>query len=311
MAASTAIGDSRLENIARMREAGVEARYWLLRAPTPALAADVIRLADVSLESEIQTVEALDVAAGKAGRAHAVVAMVDTGDLREGMMPAELPAFLERAGRLAHIDVVGIGTSLTCFGAVVPNEANLGLLVDLARAAERQLGRSLLVSGGMSSSIELAVAGRMPSEVSNLRIGESILLGVSTVTREPILGLHRNAITLAAPVIECNIKPSKPVGEVAQDAFGSRPEAVDRGERRRAICALGRQDAPPEGLVPIDSRVQVLGASSDHLILDVHDLADAPRIGEAIEFVPNYAATLALFTSPYVAKEFVGGRTGT
>ena len=56
--------------------------------------------------------------------------------------------------------------------------------------------------------------------------------------------------------------------------------------------------------------MQVLGASSDHLILDVHDLPEAPALGEAIVFVPNYAATLALFTSPYVAKEFVGGADG-
>ena len=76
-----------------------------------------------------------------------------------------------------------------------------------------------------------------------------------------------------------------------------------RGQRR-AICALGRQDAPPEGLVPVDSRVGVLGASSAHILLDVEALDRPPRLGEAIEFVPNYAATLQLFTSPYVTKVF-------
>jgi predicted amino acid racemase len=119
-----------------------------------------------------------------------------------------------------------------------------------------------------------------------------------------MLGLHLDAITVAAPVIECLVKPSLPQGTSAQDAFGNFPTFVDRGERRRAICALGRQDAPPEGLVPVDSRIQVLGASSDHLILDVHDLVRPPALGDAISFVPNYAATLQLFTSPYVHKVF-------
>jgi predicted amino acid racemase len=82
------------------------------------------------------------------------------------------------------------------------------------------------------------------------------------------------------------------------------PTFADRGERRRAICALGRQDAPPEGLVPVDPRVEVLGASSDHLILDVDEMGRPPALGDAVSFVPNYAATLQLFTSPYVHKVF-------
>lgn len=300
----TALADSRVENLNGLREAGITVPLWLLRAPTPELAEETVRSADVSLESELVTVRALDAAAGRLGTRHAIVAMVDLGDLREGMMPTDLPAFLAQVAALAHIDVLGIGVSLTCYGAVVPSAKNLGELVELAEAAERQLGKRLLVSGGMSSSLDALVAGELPERVDNLRIGESILLGVSTVTRESILGLHTDAITLAAPVIECLRKPSAPIGEVAQDAFGRRPSFVDRGERLRAICAIGRQDAPPEGLRPLDSRVEILGASSDHLILDVEDLPDRPSIGEAISFVPNYSATLRLFTSPYVKKSF-------
>jgi predicted amino acid racemase len=107
-----------------------------------------------------------------------------------------------------------------------------------------------------------------------------------------------------APVVECLVKPSLPQGTVAQDAFGHCPTFTDRGDRRRAILALGRQDAPPEGLTPVDPRVEVLGASSDHLILDVDAFDRPPALGEAIAFVPTYAATLQLFTSPYVHKVF-------
>lgn len=300
------LADSRLENIARMREAGVPGPFWLLRAPTPGLAEETVRFADVSLQSEIITVEALDAAAGRLGVRHGIVVMVDLGDLREGVMPGELLSFLERAEACERIDVLGIGTSLTCYGAIVPGEENMAELVRLAATADELTGRRLLVSGGMSSSIELAAAGVMPDRVDNLRIGESILLGVSTVTREPILGLHTDAITVSAPVIECLRKPSAPYGVCAQDAFGGTPAFADRGERMRAICAIGRQDAPAEGLTPVDPRVEVLGASSDHLILDVDALSEAPQVGDAVEFVPNYAATLRLFTSPYVEKRYVG-----
>ena len=247
---------------------------------------------------------ALDNAAAAAGRRHAIVAMVDLGDLREGMLPAALPAFLERVNAMDHIDIAGIGVNLTCYGAIVPDEDNLGRLAELAAQSEKQLGRPLLVSGGNSGSIGMVVSGRMPAAVDTLRIGETILLGVDTLTREPTLGLHLDAITVSAPVIECFVKPSLPRGTSAQDAFGNFPTFSDRGERRRAICALGRQDAPPEGLAPVDPRVEVLGASSDHLILDVDAMAQPPALGEPITFVPNYAATLRLFTSPYVHKVF-------
>jgi len=304
---ATALAESRLENIERLRAAGIEAPIWLLRAPTPQLADKTAQLAEVSLVSEFDTLVALDAACKRSERRHHVIAMVDVGDLREGMMPDELPTFLERAADLECVDITGIGISLTCYGAIVPDERNLGQLVALAKAASQQLGYPLVISGGMSTTLDAFVAGQMPAEIDNLRIGEAIVLGVSPATREPILGLHTDAVTLAAPVIECKVKPSMPIGVSAQDAFGGSPQFVDRGLRRRAICAIGRQDVPPGGLVPITPGVEVLGASSDHLILDVEAMERAPRVGEAIEFTPGYSATLALFTSPYVAKEWIGG----
>ena len=302
----TAIGESRLENAARLRDAGVAAPIWLLRAPTPGMAADAVRLVDVSLISELAIAEALDAAAGTAGVRHGVLAMVDIGDLREGMWPDALPAFLERVSAMPHLDTVGIGASLTCYGAIVPDEANLGLLGRLATDAERQLGRALVVSGGSSTSIGPVMSGIGAGRIDGLRIGEAIVLGVDPATRAPIPGLrlHRGALTLSVPVIECSVKPSKPFGTCTQDAFGNVPEFADLGLRRRAICALGRQDSPPEGLIPVDPRVKVLGASSDHLVLDVEDMPVPPAIGKSLEFTPGYGAALALFTSPYVTTVF-------
>jgi predicted amino acid racemase len=303
----TALGESRLENAQRLRDAGVEAPIWLLRAPTPALAGDTVRLIDVSAISELAIAETLDAAAARAGKRHGVLAMVDIGDRREGMMPAELPEFLSAVEAMANIELVGIGASLTCYGAIVPDEENLGMLARLAAAAEVLLGRKLLVSGGSSTSIDPVTHGRGPEAINNLRIGEAIVLGVDPATRLPIPGLdlYTDALTVSAPVVECKVKPSMPEGTSTQDAFGMTPTFVDRGDRRRAICALGRQDAPAEGLTPLDPRVEVLGASSDHLVLDVDALPEAPGIGDAIEFRPGYSATLGLCTSPYVDKRFV------
>ena len=299
---ATALADSRLQNLERLRAAGLDVPMWLLRTPTPDTAADTVRLADVSLNSEIETVRALDAAA--AGRRHGVVLMIDLGDLREGIMPRELDDFLDAVLALRNVDLVGVGTNLTCYGAIIPTPDNLGRLVTLAARAEERAGRPLLVSGGNSSSLDLAFGQGLPAGITNLRIGESILLGVSTITRDPIEGLHQDAFVLEAPVIECRFKPSMPTGETAQDAFGRRPLFADRGPRLRAICAIGRQDTVPEGLRPLDPGVKILGASSDHLILDVQDMERPPRVGQMLRFLPGYGALLLASTSPYVDKVF-------
>lgn len=302
-----ALGESRLENLDRLRHAGITAPLWLLRAPTPARADQALRLADVALVSEIDIVAALDGAAKRAGTTFSIVAMVDVGDLREGMLPEMLPEFLERVAGFSSIEVHGIGISLTCYGAIIPTAENLGVLAGLAETAERITGRPLIISGGMSTTLDAFIAGQMPERIDNLRVGEAIVLGVSPASREQILGLHTDALVLTVPVIESMIKPSMPTGISAQDAFGNRPVFHDLGDRRRAICSIGRQDVVPEQLTPLDERVKVLGASSDHLILDVDDLPDPPKVGDMIAFRPGYSATLALFTSAYVCKEFTGG----
>ena len=300
------LADSRLVNLARLRAHGVRAQMWLLRAPAPQAADEVVKLADVSLESELTTVRALDEAAARAGVTHGIIAMVDVGDLREGVLPPDLVPFVEQADALSNIRVEGVGLNLTCYGAIMPTRDNLGQLGELARQAQDLLGRPLLVSGGNSGSLPLALEGGLPPEVSSLRVGESIMLGTNTLTREPLLSeLHLDAFTLSAPVIESLVKPSKPIGICAQDMMGNTPQFEDRGDRRRAILAIGRQDVVPELICPLDERVEVLGASSDHLILDVDAVQPSPKPGDRFSFIPGYGALLQAFTSAYVDKEYV------
>lgn len=301
----TAIGDSRLRNLTTLRRGAVTVPVWLIRAPQPAEALDAVRLADVSLNSELETIVALDAACARLGEPHEVIVMVDLGDLREGVLPADLPRLVEQVLALQHVCLAGIGVNLTCYGAIVPSVENLGRLVRLAQEAETAAGRKLIVSGGNSGTLPLALTGGMPDGITNLRVGESLLLGLNTLTRDPLIPeLALDVFTVRAPVIECLVKPSLPVGEVAQDAYGNTPTFVDRGLRRRAICQVGRQDVVPEGLTPVDPRVEVLGASSDHLVLDVEALDAPPALGSKISFRPSYACVLQAMTSPYVEKVF-------
>lgn len=301
----SAIADSRLENIAAMRKAAVRGPFVLLRLPAISRAAEVVGSADISLNSELSTLLALECAAGELGVVHRVILMVDLGDLREGVWPEDFPRLLDDTLRLRHIEVMGIGTNLACYGGVIPDEHNLALLRKLAEDAEQQLGQKLVVSGGNSSSLALLFGTGLPAGINNLRLGEGIILGRETVDRQPLPGAHLDACVLTAEVIELKTKPSVPVGTIGQDAFGGKPIFTDRGLRLRAILSLGRQDTVPEGLTPLFPGAEIVGASSDHLILDV-TAAPSVKVGDGVSFTLGYGALLAAATSPYVGKVVIG-----
>jgi len=130
-------------------------------------------------------------------------------------------------------------------------------------------------------------------------LGESLLLGRETLHREPVDGLHTDAMTLVAEVIESKIKPSKAWGSMAQNAFGESPVACDRGEVAQTLLAIGRQDVDPEGMLGPPG-LKVVDASSDHLIVEC---SQPIAIGSEIPFQLNYGALTRAMTSPFVHKK--------
>ena len=299
----SSIGESRLENIHRLKAAGVPAPCMLLRVPPLSEADEVAAAVDISLNSELTVLKALGEAARRSGRRHDVIVMVDLGDLREGLWPDELIPFVREALALPGIRLVGLGTNLTCFGGVIPTEANMNRLVDYAREVEETFGMALRwISGVNSSGLELIASGGLPKRVNHARIGEAILLGRETVHRKPWPGTRQDAFLLHAEVIELKEKPSAPLGERGEDAFGHRPAFADHGEVERALLNVGREDVDIEGLTPVDPRLKVLGGSSDYLVVDVSGAAGEIRVGDELTFLLNYSALLAVMTSQYVAK---------
>ena len=298
------IAESRFENIRRLRESGIAAPIMLLRSPPLSRVEEVVRTVDISLQSELAIIAELSRIAERMGRVHDIILMVDLGDLREGIWPSDLLPVVEKVLALRGVRIAGIGTNLTCFGAIVPTEENLGQLVANAYKVERLTGMRLdWVSGGNSSSLPLLLESRMPEGVNNLRIGEAILQGgLETFREEPWRELEFDACRLTAELIEVKLKPSLPIGVSSYDAFGKQPVFVDEGDRLRAIANIGREDVLIEGLMPINPGVRVLGASSDHLVMDVNDASPPLAVGDRISFRMNYGAMLAAMTSEYVEK---------
>ena len=172
------IAESRFENIRRLRDSGIQCPIMLLRSPPLSRAEEVVRTVDISLQSELTIIKELARIAERLGRVHDIILMIDLGDLREGIWPNELLPTIEKILEMRGVRVAGVGTNLTCFGAIVPTRENLNQLEGHAYKVERLTGLRLdWVSGGNSSSLPLLLAGGMPKGINNLRIGEAILQG--------------------------------------------------------------------------------------------------------------------------------------
>ena len=305
------LADSRIANIKKYQDLVEKSgkQSVLLRLPMMSEIEDVVRYANVSFNSEMETIEALNAEAGRQGKTHKVVLMVDLGDLREGIFfenEEEILQTAEKIHAMEHVELYGMGTNLTCYGAIIPKNDNLSVLCDIAEKVEQRLGIKLeMISGGNSSSIYLVGKGELPEKISNLRLGESFLLGNDTAYGSRLPGTVGDGLLCEAQIVELKTKPSLPIGEVGVDAFGQKPFYEDRGRIRRAILAIGQQDTDRDGMHPLDEKVDVLGASSDHLILDVTKSDKEYHIGDTVRFTLDYGAVLRLATSEYVTKEYI------
>lgn len=305
------VADSRVKNIKtyadEVRKSGK--KTTLLRIPMHDEAAEVVKYVDLSFNSELSTMRLLNEEAKKLGVKHNVLLMIDLGDLREGIFYQNEDTIFETVEEIlamSNVNLYGIGVNLTCYGAIIPKNDNLSLLTALAEKIENKFGIKLnMVSGGNSSSIYLVEKGELPKGINNLRLGESFLLGNDTAYETKLPGTTSDALVLEAQIVELKEKPSLPIGEVGVDAFGQKPYYEDRGIIKRAIIAVGKQDTDIDSMTPLDEKIDILGGSSDHIILDVTKSDKDYKVGDVVSFTLGYGGMLKTATSAYVEKAYI------
>lgn len=297
------LADSRIINLASSESSLPK---LMLRIGMPSDADQIVSESDISLESEEETILALQDAAKRQDVVHRVILMIDLGDLREGIFFRDLDTILhiaETVKRCPNLELYGTGTNLTCYGSVLPDQDNLGTLVSITDRLRNELNLPIpIVSGGNSTSLQLLLNNELPKGVNHLRLGESVMCGVIPGMYTKIEGCYQDAFTLEATIVEYKRKPSYPIGTLSRNAFGETVAYVDKGIMTRAIAAIGRQDVSVDGLTPVDPDVEILGASSDHLLLDLSK-TDRYQVGSTVSFRLDYGALLSASTSPYVSKE--------
>ena len=298
------IADSRLKNLAAMQ---VKKPRFLIRIAQPWETAEVAACAEISLQSEVSVIRKLGQETLAQGRRHKVILSCDMGDLREGCFfedTADIYAAAEEILRQPALEFYGIAMNLGDFGGVLPSPENMSGLAQIAQDLRERYSIALpVVSGGSTLMIHDLLADTVHPAINNLRIGELWLAGNDPGRGVPVEGYHRDCFTLHAQLVEVKRKPSKPIGNIGGDAFGHVVEHPDEGPMLRGILAVGKQDVDPEFMFPSDPRIRILGASSDHTVVD---LTKAPeyRVGDTLAFHLGYGAILRAYTGGYTAKEY-------
>ncbi len=301
------IHDSRISNLKTIKEICPEVQTIYIKPPAKRSITKIVKYADVSFNTEIDTIKMLSEEAGKQNKIHKIIIMIEMGDLREGVMGEDLIVFYGDVLNLPNIEIRGIGTNLNCLSGVMPNQDKLIQLSLYKQLIETKFNIKIpWVSGGTSVAIPLIIKNARPMAVNHFRIGEALFFANDLFTGKIIEGMESEVFKLYAEIIEITEKPDVPNGELGENVAGNVFETDgnhDLGSSSlRAILDIGLLDMQPQYIDPDDENIKLIDASSDMLVVDISNSQNEYRIGDLISFKIKYMGALYLLNSNYIEK---------
>jgi len=300
------IHDSRISNLSKIKEINPEIQTVYIKPVSKRNISKMVRYADVSLNSELTTIKWISEEAVQQKKTHKIIIMVETGDLREGVMGDHLIDFYANIFELPNIEVIGLGTNLNCLNGVMPSTDKLVQLSLYKQIIELKFNKKIpWVSAGTSVTIPLMFQKQLPKGINHFRVGETLYFGVDLFEDKVIDGMHGDVFELYAEIIEMQEKPLLPTGTLAANPQGE-ITAIDESlyglSSFRAILDIGLLDIDPKYLLPEDGEFEILGASSDMLILNLGQNPKKYEVGDVIKFNLKYMGALGIMNSSYVDK---------
>ncbi len=313
------VADSRLSSLRVVKEIDPAIRTMYIKPPILSSVKNVIKYADISLNTSQTTIEHLNSAAKAVGKIHKVIIMIELGELREGILRENTVQFYSEIFNLSNIEVVGIGTNLGCMYGVEPTYNKLMQLCLYRELLQVKFKRDIeLVSGGSSITLPLLKNRGIPSGVNHFRIGEAAFLGTSPYDNKKFMNLSTDIFSFFADIIELEKKPDIPEGKIGDAAVGHTsldPDAIKKKKSRRpkkhyrAILDFGTLDVNPvEDIFPVKKDIKFVGTTSDMTVFDIGDSRGGLKVGDAIRFKPTYMGVARIMLCKYVGKELVETR---
>jgi predicted amino acid racemase len=300
------VSDSRVSNLKAIKsiDPGIETIY--IKPPAKRAISSVVKYADISMNTEIETIKLLSEEARKQNKTHKIIIMIELGELREGILGEHFIDFYANVFRLDHIRVVGIGTNLSCLYGVLPNQDKLIQLSLYEQLIEAKFNKQIpYVSGGSSVTIPLIFQKLLPKAINHFRVGETLYLGTDVYNDTTLKHMHPDVFRLYAEIIELSEKPVVPIGELGTNVEGNEFsfDEKDIGQKTfRAIIDLGLLDVDEKHIEPVDNSLSFVGASSDMLVIDLGENKKNYKVGDLLEFRMDYMGTLRAINSRYIEK---------
>jgi predicted amino acid racemase len=301
------VHDSRISNLKVVKNIDPDTVTIYIKPPPKDTIPDLIKYADISLNTELSTMHELSEEAVRQDKVHKVIIMIEMGDLREGVMRDDLVDFYEKVFRLPGLEVVGLGTNLNCLHGVMPDGDKLIQLALYKQIIELRFKKKIpLVSGGTTVTIPLLLNNQLPNGINHFRVGEALFFGKDLFSDGVIEGMSDQVLELYTQIIEISEKPVVPSGELGVNPQGKTAEIneKDRGKTAyRAIVDIGTLDIQPNYLIPVQENITITDASSDMLVLDVGENPEGYQVGDMIRFKLKYMGALGLMSSDYIEKQ--------
>ena len=300
------ICDSRVTNLKVIKSINPEIETIYIKPPAKRAISSIVKYADISMNTEIKTIQMLSEEAYKQKKKHEIIIMIELGELREGVMGDNFIRFYEQVFKLKNIDVVGIGANLSCLYGVLPNQDKLIQLSLYEQLIEAKFNRQIpYVSGGSSVTIPLIFQRLLPRAINHFRVGETLFLGTDVYNNVPLKKMHTDVFRLFSEIIELTQKPMMPSGETSTNVDGLSfevDEALIGKTTYRAIVDIGLLDVDEKHIDPVDRSIHFVGASSDMLVIDLGDNKKNYKVGDLLEFTMDYMGALRIINSKYIEK---------
>ena len=305
------VGDSRLTSLKNLKSVNTNITTIYIKPPAEVYASEVVRYADISLNSSMRTIYALNQAAMDQNKIHRIIIMIELGELREGVNRKDILEFYRRAFELSHIEVIGLGSNLGCMYGVEPTYDKLLHLSLYKKLILSKFSKELaFVSGGTSITLPLIEQKKVPKEINHFRIGEAAFFGISPINGKRFNSLHTDAFEFYANIIELHKKKIVPEGTIGEANIGHTTD-FDHAEitdtSYKAILDFGLLDVNREDIEIQDETVSFVGITSDMLVIDVgentnNDGSVRYSVGDKIKFQINYMAVARLLNSKFIDK---------
>ncbi len=299
--------DSRISNLKIIKDINPNIETIYIKPPAKRSIANVVKFANISMNTEIETIQLLSIEAKKQNKIHKIIIMIELGELREGVMGDDLVAFYADIFKIDNIEVVGIGTNLSCLYGVLPNHDKLIQLSLYKQLIEVKFNKNIqYISGGSSVTIPLIFQNLLPKGINHFRVGETLFLGTDVYNNTVLDKMNPDVFRLYVEIIELIEKPQVPMGEMGTNVDGISYEFDENlvGKTSyRAIVDIGLLDVEEKHINPVDKNISFVGASSDMLVIDLGENSKNYKVGDLLEFKLDYMGTLRIINSRYIDKK--------